>query len=272
MSAPEQPASRQPQAVPPSAPRRQPPPTLATEPDIKPGDLICAVCGTGNDPTRRFCRRCGNSLATAVVAIKPPWYRRLLGRRQRHYAAGERPGAMGTAGQPRRSRVRLVVALVVVLLIAGAAGAYFLNASFHDQVTSAIGSVGRLYDTWSHPPSQAYDSKIETYWLADSSSGQPTLTMNLAQATNMVGIRFQMGSSAGPDFSTYARPKTVELQLPGAAPVRLLLKDDPAAQEFPVTAAAVQTLTLRILDWYPAVDPGQPLIAVREITVIGQAP
>jgi len=230
------------------------------------------VCGTGNDQSRRFCRRCGNSLATAVVAVKPPWYRRIFGRRQRRYAAGERPGAMGAQGQPRRSRLRLIIVLVLLLVVVGSVAAYALDDGFRGQVSSAVGSVGRMYDTWSHPSGQAIDSKIETYWLADSSGGQPTLTMNLDKATNVVAIRFQIGSSIGPDFTTYARPKTVEVQLPGAAPVRLLLKDDPAAQEFKVSGSAVQALTLRIVDWYPATDPNQPLIAVREITVIGQGP
>ncbi len=179
---------------------------------------------------------------------------------------------MGVQGQPRRSRLRLLIGLVLVVLVVGGIAAYVLDAGFHDRVESAVGSVGRVYDTWSHPSAQAIDSKIETYWLADSSGGQPTLTMNLDKATDVVGIRFQVGSSIGPDFTNYARPRTVELQLPGVAPVRLLLKDDPAAQEFPVTGSAVQTLVLRILDWYPATDPAQPLIAVRDITVIGQAP
>jgi hypothetical protein len=179
---------------------------------------------------------------------------------------------MGAQGQPRRSRVRLIIVLVLLLVIVGGVAAYALDDGFRGQVSSAVGSVGRIYDTWSHPSGQAIDSKIETYWLADSSGGSPTLTINLDKATNVVAVRFQIGSSIDADFTTYARPRTVELQLPGAAPVRLLLKDDPAAQEFQVSGSEVQALTLRILDWYPAADPNQPLIAVREITVIGQGP
>lgn len=179
---------------------------------------------------------------------------------------------MGTRGQPRRSRLRLIIVLVLLVVVVGSVAAYALDEGFRGQVSSAVGSIGRLYDTWSHSSSQAIDSKIETYWLADSSGGPPTLTINLDKATNVVAIRFQIGSSIGSDFTTYARPKTVEVQLPGAAPVRLLLKDDPAAQELGVSGKEVQTLTLRFVDWYPAADPSQPLIAVREITVIGQGP
>jgi hypothetical protein len=245
---------------------------MSTAPEIRPGDLICSVCGTGNDPARRFCRHCGNSLAAAVVAVKPPWYRRIFRRRRQRYAAGERPVAMGARGQPRRSRVRLLIVLVLLVVVVGAGAAYVLDEGVRTQVSSAFGSIGRMYDTWSHPPAQAIDSKIETYWLADPGGGQPTLTMNLDQATNVVAIRFQVGSSIGASFTDYARPRTVEVQLPGAAPVRLLLKDDPAAQEFAISGSSVQTLVVRIIDTYPAADPAQPLIALREVTVIGQAP
>ena len=33
-----------------------------------PGDLACEECGEVNPPDRRFCRRCGASLASAVPA------------------------------------------------------------------------------------------------------------------------------------------------------------------------------------------------------------
>jgi hypothetical protein len=37
----------------------------------KPGDRICTQCGMSNDPTRKFCKRCGSSLAEAPIAVKP---------------------------------------------------------------------------------------------------------------------------------------------------------------------------------------------------------
>lgn len=64
---------------------------------FRPGDLICGQCGEGNAPTRNFCRRCGRELAEAEV-VKQPWWKRLVPRRrQRVYAAGERP-SRGIAG------------------------------------------------------------------------------------------------------------------------------------------------------------------------------
>ena len=33
---------------------------------------ICSTCGTQNDPSRRFCARCGEWLVTPVTANRPP--------------------------------------------------------------------------------------------------------------------------------------------------------------------------------------------------------
>ena len=49
--------------------RVAPKPTVAPpSKELSAGDLICGQCGEGNEPVRKFCRRCGNSLATAEVA------------------------------------------------------------------------------------------------------------------------------------------------------------------------------------------------------------
>src|SRR5207302_9274006 len=46
------------------------------------GDLICGECGEGNAATRRFCSRCGASLAVAE-RVRIPWWRRLFPKRDR---------------------------------------------------------------------------------------------------------------------------------------------------------------------------------------------
>ncbi|ROR97601.1 hypothetical protein EDD28_2202 [Salana multivorans] len=66
-------------AVQPGRARPKPPPrqAKADEPPPAPGDLICGSCGAGNVPTRKFCRRCGNSLAEARVQPRRSWWSRL---------------------------------------------------------------------------------------------------------------------------------------------------------------------------------------------------
>jgi ribosomal protein L40E len=66
----------------PSGPAQPRPSTRRTNP----GDLICAQCGEGNDPTRRYCRHCGAVLAATPAAVRLSWWRRLLGRRARRQA------------------------------------------------------------------------------------------------------------------------------------------------------------------------------------------
>jgi len=93
-----------------------------------PAIFICGNCRIGNDPTRRFCRRCGQSLAEAVVAVAPkvPWYRRIFGRRPRTAAAGERPKSMRTDGRGARRGLsigRLLTVVIQVVVVAALVGA-----------------------------------------------------------------------------------------------------------------------------------------------------
>ena len=51
------------------------PPPVAEQEVIRPGDLVCGACQTGNPPERTFCRRCGNQLrreAAAPIYVPPP--------------------------------------------------------------------------------------------------------------------------------------------------------------------------------------------------------
>jgi hypothetical protein len=66
--------------------------------DLGPADVYCGSCGSGNTAGRRFCRKCGASLADAVVA-KRSWWKRLFGSgsgsgspKVKGLEAGERPG------------------------------------------------------------------------------------------------------------------------------------------------------------------------------------
>lgn len=73
--------------------------------EAKPGDLICGECGEPNDDTRKFCRRCGSSLVEAEV-VPTPWWRKLVTRKRKVVAAGERPGRPGRDGATGRGAVR----------------------------------------------------------------------------------------------------------------------------------------------------------------------
>ena len=119
-----QPGSRQPAKAAPVSPvrqREQGPPS-AERP--KPGETVCRSCGAGNAPTRRFCRRCGQSLVETSAPTPWPthWYQRLIRRNRRPaYLAGQRP----TRVRPRwRPGCLGVTVGLIVLLAAGAIAGY----------------------------------------------------------------------------------------------------------------------------------------------------
>ena len=103
---PEQPVARAPQVTDDQPIARKPTDEVAPKPRpvgsveqrvAQPGDRICGACGEPNDPSRKFCRRCGANLVEAkvVAAAKVAWYRRLFGggdKAPKQYAAGERTG------------------------------------------------------------------------------------------------------------------------------------------------------------------------------------
>ncbi|HEX5859741.1 MAG TPA: hypothetical protein VFY91_16670 [Microbacterium sp.] len=82
----------------PAAPRPRPSAApVPAEPAAAPDDVVCPVCHTRNRPERRFCRRCGNRLASTApmdASAQP--------------AAGSRPRGWST---------RFPFAAVIVLLV-----------------------------------------------------------------------------------------------------------------------------------------------------------
>ena len=196
-----QPQARQPQAQQPDA--RKPtaeikrrvvaaPPRPAGEPEYKPGDLICGNCGAGNDPTRRFCRKCGTNLVGAVVVAPPPWYKRIFRRRDRALMAGQRPAWMGDQQRARGglmgtlNRFFRLRRLVMGLLVGAAALGILSYVALPDvkgkvdqgidQVRQIIlpsygpiaphNYVGSVPPLKGHEEELAFDGGSNTYWAA----------------------------------------------------------------------------------------------------------
>ena len=149
VAAPSQPASRQPSAAAtPGARPRPAQPTRTEDLAPKPGDRICPTCAAGNDPARKFCRRCGSSLELATVAApaaRPPWYRRLFRRSQTAFEAGARPPSMADPGTSISSLLGKVLPFAVVVLIMGAIGSYVVMPDIHSSVDRTIAQVKRQF-------------------------------------------------------------------------------------------------------------------------------
>jgi hypothetical protein len=125
----------------PGPPVWQPPPadTAEVAPITNPGDISCRICGTGNDPSRRFCRKCGESLVFVPAPPVLTWSQRMrtwlqlkLGRlRRRPGEPQQEPPAPGSSG-PGLSLVgvtRGALAVVAVVGIFAAVGPYRHEAS-----------------------------------------------------------------------------------------------------------------------------------------------
>ena len=113
----------------------------------------------------------------------------------------------------------------------------------------------------------AVDDNTATFWLADSSSGAVTVTIQFAQPTDIGVLVFHAGSATDSQFSFHARPRRVRLAVTGstAPPVELELKDQSEAQSLSVDLRKVSSVELRILDTFPASQGGRDTIALREV-------
>jgi hypothetical protein len=264
------PGAEQPAAVKPGAARPRPVPAGPTAPSrsIEPGDLICGQCGEGNAPTRKFCRRCGNSLITAAVAPRPPWWKRLFRRKKKVLVAGERPGGRGSGGRSiaqAPSVAGKIVKLLLALLVL--AGAVAVIGPYHQRATNDIQSLRRrflphytaTYATGAsastsqpnHPPSNLIDGHPNTYWASGpTKDGVGTiLTVTFPKPVDLGKLGFTLGDSD--DFLAQPRPAKIRVEYAGGGS-DIPLQNTAKFQSVNFTANKVTTLNITILDVYPA--------------------
>jgi hypothetical protein len=235
-----------PEAVKPQAPARRPPPRRGPGPAevINEGDKVCGQCGTGNDPHRHFCRRCGASLVEAELFRLGFWarLRRRLSRKAVHQA-GARPkvgrrGVRGLPGMIARAVVALVVIAAAVVAVLSFVGPYHKSLRaresryYHDVVGVVHPTYNPLYPACppstppgcpsapaiassaapGHPAALAVDGATNTSWQSNGSVTGQWLTVWFAQPADVAKIGFDSGDQdASADFQTEARPDQVQL-------------------------------------------------------------
>jgi hypothetical protein len=190
---------------------------------INPGDLICGRCGEGNPGTRKFCRRCGESLIEAVVA-KRPWYRRLIPqRKKKQLEAGDRPDrssgrAAGTKARIFRGKVlgkladaRRILALLAIVGIGVGFAIPSARSAIMDGGSGALGKVRRIVSpTYSNIPIDPLrvsassetvdgeavnvaDSNTLTFWRADSADPDASVTVVFVDTTDVAHVLVHPG-------------------------------------------------------------------------------
>jgi hypothetical protein len=251
----------------------------------------------GNDPARRFCRRCGQSLATATVAPHPriPWYRRIFGggRSKAKVAAGERPKSMRTDGRTGRGiraggLFSAGFQVVIIAVIVGAVAGYALIPAWRDAVNGFFGSVKEIVipatdpvytsgpttgpGTKDHPARRAWDHSL-AYWVAPVAAGSPaTIESSFIPPADVAKVLVTAGAS-GDAYTTYARPRDVTLEFLDAngnvvTSKAFELKQQPEPQAFDIGAKDASRVRLIVSSVYPATDPKAPM-ALSEIEFFG---
>jgi ribosomal protein L40E len=284
----DQPAARRPTFAP-DTPVRAAPAARAVEARVaQPGDRICAKCGEPNDPTRKFCRRCGTNLtATAVQPVKRlPWWRRIFRRQPKTYTAGERVGSMrtpGSKGKPRSFKPMSVIRAVLAILVAVGVVGVIAVPSMQGLV---LGRGGEIVDNIRkffvptlgivHPISASASSEapdhgprllIDTYnntdWRTDEAT--PTITVTFQSPVDLAKLYVHNGSSE--NYTDFRRPTKLQVVVPGGSPQDITLADDHKVQQFDVNANGLTTLEIRILE---TTGPTDQAIALSELEFIAK--
>jgi hypothetical protein len=250
--------------------------------EAQPGDRICGACAEPNDPTRKFCRRCGANLSEArvVEVVKLPWYRRIVGgpKQPKQYAAGERIDSMakGSAKKPREgirgiltgiskgeAAIGGVLALTVMLGI-GYVAVPSLQVTINqvigggptkifDNVRKAIApqpavvlptSIVASSELEDHPASNLWDKKLGTDWRSDEAL--PTLEVEFKEPIDLMFLLINIGPQK--DFVDYRRPSKIEVVFPDGTSKVLTLEDKPELQSFEMGVNGIDKLTIKILD------------------------
>ncbi|MBW3615205.1 MAG: hypothetical protein KY439_07855 [Actinobacteria bacterium] len=276
----QQPVAQQPVAQQPSVSKMPPRP----DPKVKPadkvlnaGDLVCGQCGQGNDPTRKFCRKCGNSLAQAVPAKKVPWWKKLFSPKSRVSKEAGTRGSKVRAAKEASFKVQIFLntlrRVLMVLAFLGVAGSLAVPSTrtlVLDKGRSAFNSAQALFNPQfepvnavavsassaipGHEAALANDLGSNTYW-AEGAEGEgvgQTLSFTFENKVDLTKVIVSSGAADSSDnFLKQPRPKRLHLTFDNGGSTDILLKDQFKPQGFNLKGAkGVSTVIISISEVY----------------------
>lgn len=254
-------------------------PAPADEPPPAPGDQVCGQCGAGNVASRKFCRRCGESLVDAPVVPRASWWTRVTTRRPRELVAGARPRVRR---RPFRARY-VVVPAVLLVLVAGLWSQRERLSDVYDTVVDRVVGNGPVTPSEvvassaaeGRGPEAAMDGATNQSW-APAQPGEGTgefLEMRFDEPFRLAYVRIFSGASTQqPEFLAEGRPEEVALTLLKAdgtqTTEQLRLADAAGGQEFPVGADDVVAARVTVVSAYPV--PEGASVSLGEVEFLGR--
>lgn len=268
-----QPTAQRPVAQKPGAAKTRvaPKPPKAKGREYKPGDKICGQCGEGNDPARKFCRKCGTSLVEAAVAAQPSWWKRTFSKKKKTLKAGERnTRADGTLkdGRPRvfqglKKTFNVLFAILAILLMIAFIGPW--RGSVMGTVRDATSKVKRIFvaeyeplhadgieatsSLPDHPAAMAIDGATNFAWQenaqGDGEGQKLVLTFNQQVNVDQIGIR-SGASNEQEEFLAQPRPRELHIVFSNGAQTDIRLKDTPDFQTFKVKAHDIVRMEITV--------------------------
>lgn len=227
------------------------------EPAPGPGDLICGMCGAGNRPSRRFCRRCAASLEDAEAVPPPPTWRRLFTGRTAPPAGYRR----------RRRRIRrprwLVPLTVVLALVCTAflarghiqAGVELVRDKLVTprQIHPVAGSERASSAAKDTPARLAFDGTTDLFWTPNhpgAATGE-FLEINFDHPFRLVELHIFAGASTNEQyFLTQGRPRELQVAATSHDGTTTTenehLADTPGEQVFPMRVSEVTHIRLTV--------------------------
>jgi hypothetical protein len=273
-----------------AAPVRRQPPSRK----LQPGDLVCGDCGEGNAQTRKFCSRCGFSLATAEV-VRTPWWRRLFRRRgAKVRKAGDRSKRRGRGGKSKvgllvSGTVRLIRRVVTVALLLGGI-VYGLFAPFRGWVNARVMDArAGVEDVFfphyepvhaadapvaplqldGFPAEQALDGASDTAWAAPlGAKSEPVIEVTFGREVDLARLIVHNGQKE--NFKGRARAQRLHLVFSNGRTTDLTLQDRPDPQTIEVEQGeGVTSVEIHVTGTFKSMSGNE--LAVSELEFFEEA-
>jgi hypothetical protein len=292
--------ARQPGAQRPGVPTQRPKvQKQAPSRTVRPGDLVCGECGEGNEPARKFCRRCGASLAEIVPEKKPGFFKRLFTRKPKEAAAaGSRPTRGGGGGSDVGRKARLAKgkalgglasarAMLALLAMVGIGVGLVLPrprsfiTGVPNRVQNLISPV--LIDAKSNPARaiatsnqpdapRAVNLITNDHWAPDPGDREPAVAAVWDEPTRIDELRVYSGIQVDEkSFPANPRPKDVFFQIlddQDTITTKQVRLEDVPEQKFGFSFSNVVSVRAEILSCYQPVPDNPRNCAFTELNFL----